>query len=68
MSGADGFAAALDSAIPADELHSQLNDALDAHASSCTAAVIGPSGRKLQHQVIETNAKAIRKSWPQPWQ
>lgn len=32
---------------------------LDAHASSCTVAVIGPSGRKLQHQVIETNAKAL---------
>jgi transposase len=32
---------------------------LDAHASSCTAAVIGPSGRKLQHQVIETSAKAL---------
>ena len=32
---------------------------LDSHASSCTVAVIGPSGRKLQHQVIETNAKAL---------
>ena len=32
---------------------------LDAHASSCTVAVIGPSGRKLQSQVIETNAKAL---------
>jgi transposase len=32
---------------------------LDAHASSCTAAVLGPSGRKLQCQVIETNAKAL---------
>lgn len=32
---------------------------LDAHASSCTAAVTGPSGHKLQHQVIETNAKAL---------
>lgn len=32
---------------------------LDAHASSCTVAVIGTSGRKLQHQVIETNAKAL---------
>jgi len=32
---------------------------LDAHASSCTVAVIGPSGRKLQCQVIETNAKAL---------
>jgi len=32
---------------------------LDAHASSCTVAVVGPSGRKLQHQVIETNAKPL---------
>jgi len=32
---------------------------LDAHASSCTVAVIGPSGRKLQSQVLETNAKAL---------
>jgi transposase len=32
---------------------------LDAHSSSCTAAVIGPSGRKIQHQVLETNAKVL---------
>ncbi len=32
---------------------------LDAHASSCTVAVLGPSGRKLQCQVLETNAKAL---------
>jgi len=32
---------------------------LDAHASSCTVAVIGPSGRKLQHQVLETSAKVL---------
>lgn len=32
---------------------------LDGHASSCTVAVLGPSGRKLQCQVIETNAKAL---------
>jgi transposase len=32
---------------------------LDAHASSCTAAVLGPSGRKLQCQVLETNPKAL---------
>ncbi len=32
---------------------------LDAHTSSCTVAVIGPSGRKLQTRVIETNAKAL---------
>jgi len=34
---------------------------LDAHSSSCTAAVIGPSGRKIQHQILETNAKALIK-------
>ncbi len=32
---------------------------LDAHASSCTVAVLGPSGRKLKCQVLETNAKAL---------
>jgi len=32
---------------------------LDAHASSCTIAVIGPSGRRLQSQVLETNARAL---------
>ncbi len=32
---------------------------LDAHASSCTVAVIGPSGRRLQTQVLETNARAL---------
>lgn len=32
---------------------------LDAHASSCTVAVLGPSGRKLQCQVLETNAKVL---------
>lgn len=32
---------------------------LDAHASSCTVAVIGPSGRRLQSQVLETNARAL---------
>ena len=32
---------------------------LDAHASSFTAAVLGPSGRKLKCQVLETNAKAL---------
>ncbi len=32
---------------------------LDAHTSSCTVAVLGPSGRKLQCQVLETNAKAL---------
>ena len=32
---------------------------LDAHSSSCTVAVIGPSGKRLQTQVLETNAKVI---------
>ena len=32
---------------------------LDAHASSCTVAVVGPSGRKVQSQVLETNAKTL---------
>jgi hypothetical protein len=32
---------------------------IDAHASSCTIVVIGPSGRKLSEQVVETNATAL---------
>lgn len=32
---------------------------LDAHASSCTVAVIGPSGRRVNSQVVETNARAL---------
>ena len=36
---------------------------LDAHSSSCTVAVIGPSGRQLQSQVLETNAIALGKAW-----
>jgi hypothetical protein len=32
---------------------------LDAHSSSCTVAVVGPSGRRLQSQVLETNAKVL---------
>lgn len=32
---------------------------LDAHASSCTVAVIGPSGRRLQSRVLETNARVL---------
>ncbi len=32
---------------------------LDAHASSCTAAVVGPSGRQLQSQILETNARVL---------
>jgi hypothetical protein len=32
---------------------------LDAHASSCTLAVVGPSGRRLGSHVVETNARAL---------
>ena len=32
---------------------------LDAHSSSCTVAVIGPRGKRLQTQVPETNAKVL---------
>jgi transposase len=32
---------------------------LDAHTSSCTVAVIGQSGKRLNSQVVETNAKAL---------
>ena len=32
---------------------------LDAHASSCNVAVRGTSGKKLQFQVLESNAKAL---------
>lgn len=32
---------------------------LDAHAHTCTLAVIGPSGRRLHSQVVETNGKAL---------
>ncbi len=42
---------------------------LDAHASSCTAAVVGPSGRRLQAQVLETSARALvefLKTLPKP--
>jgi transposase len=32
---------------------------LDAHATSCTLAVVGPSGRRLGSQVVETNGAAL---------
>ena len=32
---------------------------LDAHASSCTVAVVGPSGKKLHSQVLETNGRTL---------
>jgi transposase len=32
---------------------------LDAHGQSCTLCVMGPSGRRLAHRVVETNGKAL---------
>jgi transposase len=32
---------------------------LDVHAQSCTLAVLGPSGRRLKSQVVETNGKVL---------
>lgn len=32
---------------------------LDAHTTSCTFGVIGPSGRKIRHDVVETNGAAL---------
>ncbi|NIO28944.1 MAG: transposase [Candidatus Latescibacteria bacterium] len=32
---------------------------LDAHSSSCTMAIVGHNGKRLQSQVIETNAQAL---------
>lgn len=32
---------------------------LDAHSSSCTVAVVSPSGRRLQSKVLETNARVL---------
>lgn len=32
---------------------------LDVHGQSCTVAVMGPSGRRLGQQVVETNGKAL---------
>ena len=32
---------------------------VDAHASSCTVGVIGPSGKRLSTRVVETNARAL---------
>lgn len=33
---------------------------VDAHVKSCTFAVMGPSGRHLREQVVETNGQALR--------
>ena len=32
---------------------------LDAHLSSCTLAVVGPNGKKLKTDVVETNGEAL---------
>jgi transposase len=32
---------------------------LDAHTASCTLAVVGPSGRRLREQVVETDGEAL---------
>jgi transposase len=32
---------------------------LDVHANSCTVAIVGPSGRRLGSQVVETNGAAL---------
>ena len=32
---------------------------LDAHASSCKLAVVGPRGKRLGSYVVETNARAL---------
>ena len=32
---------------------------VDAHASSCTLGVVGPSGKRLGSHVVETNARAL---------
>src|SRR2546426_1867147 len=32
---------------------------LDAHAETCTLAVVGPSGRRLTSKVVETNGQAL---------
>jgi hypothetical protein len=33
---------------------------IDAHKESCTMAVMGPTGRRLQELRLETNAKAVK--------
>jgi len=35
---------------------------LDVHASSCTLAIVGPSGRKIGSQVVETSGRALTKA------
>jgi transposase len=33
---------------------------IDAHLQSCTLALMGPSGRRIREQVVETNGQALR--------
>lgn len=33
---------------------------LDAHSESCTLAIVGPSGRRLHHERLETNAHVLK--------
>lgn len=33
---------------------------IDAHLQSCTVAVMGPSGRRLKEQIVETNGQALK--------
>jgi hypothetical protein len=35
---------------------------LDAHAQSCTLAVMGPTGRRLTSRVVETNGQALKQA------
>jgi len=32
---------------------------LDVHATSCTLAVMGPTGKRLSWEVVETNGEAL---------
>jgi hypothetical protein len=34
-------------------------ESADAHSTTCTFAVMGPSGRHLQEQVVETNGELL---------
>ena len=32
---------------------------IDAHSASCTVAVLGPTGKRISSQVIETNGRSL---------
>ena len=32
---------------------------IDAHSQSCTVAVMGPSGKRIRQQVLDTQAKVL---------